>query len=643
MRLELISWDGHNINDEVNYVAGISPGNSMPSASAIFVDLGKSFPVLTGKTLSGGYITISIVLRGNIEAQRDELNKWFSVRDFEAKTLLAKDLDDSDREWYLTGFPVTAPMLENGTVAKCTVTLALASPYWMESVEQSTVWTVENDTETQVITSRGNAFALPIFEVDPTVIKNSNTLASRTFIGIRNSGWGYTVIGGIGIIARTTIPIDLTPLGVDTQTPIAGGNMNSSGNDVVVTVDGAPVYRWFTGINTLTTHIWANISMIPAPTLVLKTTLDSSTLPDTIVCSFTEASISLPQNSTFQIGTEFFTYSTYSVDNTLKEITFTMVSRGAKESTKAAHSVGAAVYWIEHDIWITYGDPSAPAPTQDETQKPSMNLSLSSNDEWVWDTFSTMPANAGFNSPHFTGAAKKFTDEDNVSGMVSPYEVLGIELESVQSGNNVVQYNLSGAITVSHPGKISRLICNIEKWRSGSVHGTLTLFAGDTVEVSASPSATGTWEAEAIDITSLSPNFNAGIDFRGILGTTLPVPQARVQAFDMTVEINTPPEVTVISAVTAYKLSPIIENETTGYGFQLLDIATKLTEVTTVDCLEMETYKEDGTRVRGQLAFTGGSRDEWMTLEPGSNTLRFTDTGTDGVQVTIRHRGRNTL
>lgn len=644
MRMSITTWDGTAINDVTNYVATapIGMGNGMASATPNYIDMGQGDPVLGGKTLTGTLFTFQVQLKGSTdatrEAQRDTLTALFVPNDFTLRKLYATDLDDSNRVWYLEGFTVSPPMLAEGALNLYNITIALTSPYWIEYVENEVVWDVTADTETQEVTNRGNVTALPIFEIKPELNKSSNTLTSQTFVGIHNSADWEPYL-------RSILPIDLTPAGVDTATPILAGDMQADGNDIRVTVNGTVVPRYLVDIDTATTHIWANIALTRTPDLDLVTVLNNSTLPATIVCTFTESSISLPQNSMFQIGTEFFTYSTLAIDTVNKTVTFTMVSRGAKGSTMAAHSAGAAVYWIEYDIWITYGDASATAPVYYVYETPVMDLTQSSNSIWVYPTFSTMLTFRGYDAPRFGGAAEKFTSEDKVvSGIVDPFEVLGIEIHSVLIANIVYRLNVWGALWFTHPGKFNRAVIAAEKWRNTADWGRFEVNVAGTIHTEPTPTVVDTWEVVSLDITGSQPNQLVAIYNRGMLGTTIPVPVTRIQVFSATLYIAYPPTITLsVPAATVYKLSPTIVNEETDHGFQLLDISTEVNEVTTVDCGEMEAYKEDGTRVRGQLAFTGEQRDEWMTLLPGANTIRYTDVGTTGVEVTIRWRARNTI
>lgn len=639
MRLKLVSWNGHNINDDTNYTAVISPGNMMPSATANFIDLGQSNPIFSGKTINGGYFTFHILLRGSIEAQRDVLNSWFQLTESEAGVLLAEDLDNSNHKWYLEGYPVTPPMSEKEP-AKLSITIALKQPYWIEYDENVTNWNITADTETQVVTNNGNVEALPVFEVTPNDAKGSNTIRGKLYVALSNENWG-------DIGAYPTFPVDLTPSGWDTAAQILAGDMQSAGNDIAVTVDGVPTYRWLVGINTSATHVWANVPLFIAPSLTLVTVMDNSTLPASLVCSFTAATVTFPQNSTLKIGTEIITYSTVTVDNILKQVTFIPVERGAKGSTKAAHLAGVSVYWVKHEILITYGNPSASAPTQDETQQPAFYHDVSTNSSWVYTDFSKIPLTGRTQVPRFMGAATSFTAEDAAgNGQAEPYEVLGKELASIQQGDKVYVNNVWGRISFVHPGNISRLECDCEKWRNSASFGTLKFQSGSEILSETSPASMNTWEPFAIDFNPADPQTNLYMDFRGSLGTTLPVPIARVQMFNATLTFEYSPLITVIEQAipaSVYQLGALIENETNDEGIQVLSLQMVTGETVTIDCDELEASRADGTSIRGALDFTGAQRDEWLRLASGNNTIRFTDTGTNDVDVVIRFRGRNTI
>jgi len=390
MRMNITTWGATAINDGTNYKATIpiGIGNGMAAATPNFIDMGQGDPVLGGKTLAGTLFTFQVQLKGATDAtregQRDALASLFLPNDFTLQKLYATDEDDSDRVWYLEGFPVSPPMLAENALDLYNITLALSSPYWIESSLNTDTWVITASTETQVLTNVGNIAALPKFQITANGIKSIGTDDYKFFCGVHTTGWAT---GG----NYPSIPLDITPSGLNTAALVTAGRLLASGDDLKVTVNGTVRKRWFGGggINTTTTHIWTHISFSASPTMLLNDTMDNSTTPATLTVGYSDASVILPGNSCIQIGNEFITYATATVDTASKTITFASLVRGAKGSSKAAHSIGASVYWIENDIWVSYNNPSAtpPDPTGQANFEPAIDLANSTNSSWIYDKF----------------------------------------------------------------------------------------------------------------------------------------------------------------------------------------------------------------------------------------------------------------
>ena len=91
------------------------------------------------------------------------------------------------------------------------------------------------------------------------------------------------------------------------------------------------------------------------------------------------------------------------------------------------------------------------------------------------------------------------------------------------------------------------------------------------------------------------------------------------------------------------QMNGTIKNNTTGDIINLNNLVTKTAETITIDCADQEIYATDGKRVRSALSFSGTTRDEWLTLESGANSIIFTDTGTTDITIVTTWRGRNTI
>lgn len=634
MRLELYTWDSHAINDVTNYQAVIQPGNAMPSATATFIDLGRGNPILAGKILDGGYFTFKIILRGNIETQRDELNKWFRPNDFTLRKLVALDKDNGDKDWYLEGYPVTPP-LAGEKISEYSITLALSSPYWIENDLNTNTWSITADTETEVMTNVGNVAALPKITLTAINAKGSNLIGYKTFYAIHTSGYGGT------------FPIDITAASLDTDAMITAGNLLASGDDLSVIINGAPAYRWFGGggIDSATTGVWTHMTFTPAPVMTLATTLDNSTTPATITANYTSNyAIMIKPYSTIQIGSELITFSSYGYNPSLKMITFDVLQRGAKGSTKAAHAIGDAVYWIENEVWLSYGNPDATPPVIDDNQKPTFNLTTSTNTNWDYSIFGTSGL-AQTAAPYQSGSGIYY-NTTRMSKTGTLYEVIGIRIDSSVKAGGVISADKPHWI-FSHPGGFSHIDADGETFRSGSLFGTCTIDANGityyTVPITI-PALPNVWEGFTVDEDLAENPTQLRFSHTGALGTTLPSPYALAELDNVSLTIYNPPTITPIGIEQVnYNFNGTIKNNATGDIINLNNLLTKTGETITIDCETKEIYSTDGQRLRAFISLSGTVRDEWFTLESGANSIVFTDVGTAQVTQVTTWRGRNTI
>jgi hypothetical protein len=645
MRLELYQWNSHNINDSTNYQAVIQPGNSMPSATANFIDIGQGNPVLAGKTLDGGYFTIHIILRGNVETQRDELNGWFSPADFTPHKLVALDKDNSDKDWYLEGYPVTPPMIAEG-VAKYSITLALTTPYWIENDLNTDTWAITSPTDTNVITAVGNVPALPTFVITPNSAKDTGTgWKKKTFKAIHTNGWGMQ-----------NLPVDITDGGWDTATIVGAGDMLASGNDVRVSVNGVDVMRWpgGGGWNNAATKIWVTLNFSVQPTLALATTLDNSTLPATINITYTDVTITLPQNSTFQIGTELFTYSSYTVNASTKTITFTMVERGAKGSTKATHAIADTAYWIENEIWILYDNSGAAAPAYLSSGWyteliPAIDLVNSTNASFIYATFGIgyykgqapmTPVRSGTIS-----YLNNYVSENYAGAPTDPPAVIGLGNSLGGFGSGIqfpyVAWGFYHAGTISNFKSTCDTIrySTVPEWPTNVIITNKNDGTGTVYYNIPSPSTDSAWEPLSIDVVTSSKNI-----YFFMTGAQNPMPIALAELQDATLTIANPPTITSMGAAQEnYTIGGSLKNNTTVETVVFNGVVTKTTLALTINCETQEVYNADGRRVRGMLSFNGEKRDEWITLQAGANTLAWSDAGTNDLTIVTTWRSRNTI
>lgn len=672
MRLKVTSWNGHLINDGTNYESVISPGNAMPISTPNFIDMGESFPLLTGKTLGLGYFTFHIVLRGNVETQRDELNKWFDVSDPDYGILLAEDLDTGD-DWYLTGTPVAPPMLENEKISKYSISLALKTPYWTTDLTEDTEFNIGSATETNTVAAVGNSKTLPIITISPRYEKGVVSYKHRFFVAVHPPSIETSDINNVK--PRTqTIPVDLTPSGWDTAAIVLAGDMLPSGDDVKVVVNGLETPRWFGGggINDADTHVWSYLTMPSYTKMLLKTSMDNTTTPSEIVVEclgFRTAEFDRVPG-TLLTGSELITYTGISVQSinvtpqwATWRITFTGLVRGVHESSKATHSIDDEVHHIANEVWVIYNNPDADAPDGSINDKPPFDLATSTNTEWIYDgAFSVTGASNPLShslTPVYNGPGTVYTNTENdgsLEGNFSdPWEVIGLKLKSIMVSGIVYSDTSSKpmwSLIASTP--IDSIEYEGQRYRSGALGGTAYVgypgtgkFGGIVqLAVLALPSAAETWEPFTDTVNFPDTAITTFIfSMSGGLGTTLPLAEALVEINYLKLTVRYPVEVFTPTAVinTSYTLSGYIENSNNDHKITFRDIPMLIDMVLTIDCENMTAEMSDGRDMRPYLQFDGAVREQWMELEPGNNSIVFYDAETSDVDVTFFVDGKSTI
>ena len=395
--MELIpySFNGYAINDY--YWSGASPkvGNwasSFPdgqrvnlSSTAVFSEVAYSFPKLSVTQLGGHEITLRFNVKATstnaIAVYRDQLKGWFNINDPQPHQLVCYDIDDTNRPWYLAGIPTSVVI--GSANSEFLVTLALNDPIWRLVTASTTgAMSVTTAPYTFNLTVKGNVSAKPIITIKPTSLR-SGSYSYKRYIPIYNS---------------TTKPfpfavssVDITGGGLNTFALVGAGKMLASGYDCRVYVDGIDSNRWFGGggINSTTTLIWCNIPHSVGGLGTLATALPNN--GTTVSVYFTKNSANLAAlnalakavNKVFIIDSEVFTFTAanqvdlvnYRIKNCL---------RAQKTTSFAAHTTTTPIYWIQHDVWLLYGNSSATAPNIDATKMPLLDMTASTNGAFVW-------------------------------------------------------------------------------------------------------------------------------------------------------------------------------------------------------------------------------------------------------------------
>lgn len=717
MNLKLYTYNAHAINDTTNYLSFISDSIKLQGDARI-VDVERSGrrPIHAAKVLSGYEMKITIQMRGTVATQLDTLKTWFDVEDETPRKLICKDIANSDKQWYV--YAVVKDMPTFISKDSIEVILSIADPVWYEESESTDAWTITASGQTNAVTVEGNLPARPRFVITPTAAagsryayrmlwpwRNPNTVAMlNEGLNVVDTVWdtaaliaattNHVHVAAAGIDAVvTTIPYDTEAGTLPTSgmaycgteqfsyTGKSGGNLTgctrgingttaavhagaaqinqsyiqADGDDIHVHLNGIETPRWLQDINTANTKVWIAVDFQPAINLSLITAIADAGAVATIYITKTSANLAymkrLPPSGQVLIDNELFTYTGVN----LTAYTLTGCTRAAKGTVAAAHTVGDIVYWIEHEIFVYYGNQTATAPETDDTHKPIFDLT-STNTSWVYTSFWDITGlRAGSWKPALVISANT-KDPDRKSGFYTgnnlafadPATEMGAVIKAWKSGAVWKAENATIDWTLFNPAGITHITATGEKYRSGvtwpsscrlekSTNGS----SWATVWTEATPAAAAGWEAlSAHSAVALGAGQKyVRVRFSGALGATADMYAAHeIEAATLTLESTTIPQCAFHTDESCYFIDAIITNNTSGEWLRVTT-SMPLNTALTIDCENKKAYLADNSPV-AKISFSSVRKD-WLNLAVGSNTLLFTDEGSTGLTCPTYWRDRN--
>jgi len=430
-------------------------------------------------------------------------------------------------------------------------------------------------------------------------------------------------------VGATNYPTDICGDGLDTDALVTASKMQADGDDLRVLVDGVEVDRWLDGINTTTTKVWCNLTWQAAVSATLGTAIASSGAITTIDAS-TDIS-GYPASGLLMIDDEVFTYTGRS--SSAKQ--FTGVTRAAKGTSMAAHTTADTIYWLQHEIYILYGNASAAAPTVDGTKEPMFELDHSTNGSWVYEAF--YDATSGYGSR--PGAWTRVTPGSNYGGNEGSAVYTGEYVELGVSAYSALQssfqlYNPCGlsAANFTNGQKYSGSLGN---WAS-AINGIHSSMDGSTWSLEddiAVPSTVSTWESWSDNETLTAGSKYVRLAVAGLYTESFVYQYIEAADCTLTVDSSYIPTIGIGAEEATYTLDCKITNNTTGKAIEL-DYQMTLNQEIEVDTnRKVVTYLADNSNQYQALTVVGGPRKDWLKLQPGNNTIQFDDTGTNGVTI----------
>lgn len=639
MKLSVSTWNGTNINNGSPFSAYLLPGQMANlSQNPVIVNRAGDYPALSSivKVSSVLIIGVQIAAGQNINTQREALKGYF-FGDDQRHDLVAVDEADSSRQYYRRGFPVRL-VEENGAPNSFYITIQTEYPYWTQVTPTADSWDVTGTSDSFELTNAGNLPARPVFTITPTTTKSEGLKYWRYVPVYNNMDKTYTA------------PMDITDGGLDVQTLVDAGKMQADGDDFRVWMDGSFADRWLYEMDSDSdpAKCWANIQLGARLEGTTGATFDSD--DTTLIFSQTRANLAFLQglraamNYTALIDSEAVVFDPDNIDTIDYQIT--SVSRGQKNTTAVSHSSGSTVRYIEHDLYIIYGDSDLTAPDVDDDYKPIFDLS-STNAAWTWTNFydETAPKRPGAWKGEVLSSRTKlsyaYTADANT--FANPSTRLGLAERGSQDFT-VPHESASLDWLFSHPAGITDVTYSGDKYNTGSWPGIVGLqklqpnTVWFTVYNEAEPAVALSWEAFGPRSQSLSGTYDAvrfAID--GVLSSVINE-MAAVQFDTVTASFDSDnlPTITVGDEASINFFDFKITNEATGEWIKCTTPCPVNTALT-IDCENRIAYLADGRMVPVTLS---SERADWLNLSAGANGLLYEDAGTVGVTIVVQHRDR---
>lgn len=634
--MNLVSWNDLNINDGTNYAA-IIPEDAplMAQSKEIALKRENAWPVFAGKELSGIKLPVLIAIRGG---SLEELQAAFNTEQQELYQLVA---NDGSENYYIEGTP-TQVTAESPTTVE--VILFVPDPVWRSNTEYSETWSITASGQTKTIANLSRIDVFPKFEITPTAVKSGGG-GYRRWVPIHNQSSEIFTKYPVNIVD------DGTGTGVlDTAALVTAGKMQSDGSDLAVKVDGNFVDRYLYGINTNATKVWINLTLQPKIEFTLQAAMLSGDTITEILAEKTVENIAalekLPKKGVLLIDDEAFVYT----DVNPNKRRVLGVTRAKKGTSAAGHSVGAMVRWIEHDIWLLYGDTSIWKPTNDTSKQPIFNLN-STNLAWTYESFEDAVSKrsgewAGHVNSSRWGSSKIYTgvrgaaaDPSTEMGMSIIAFYNGLKYKTEEAKLTWRLNHPAGIVKVTASGEKRRVLTNWPLARLQYLHPTRQ----EWVDLwnQATPSAANTWENWSNADVVVSPTAKSvRVQVEGLVNGGTAVNQVDLSVKDAIIYLDSSgiPVAKLHTEQAEYYLSARLTNQASG---EYIDLSwnMKVGNTLVVDCGERSIFYD--TVNNALTARTLSSvRKDWLNLSPGNNDLQFDDTGTAGVTILVKYRKR---
>ncbi len=686
MRLQVVSWDGDTsiVHEGATFEAWLpdeATGHfSQVAANVSFLKQEGATPRFLSQTPNEWYFPLIIQIVNRTEAghsaDRDTLAGLFptSAERNQEKILLVKDIDDTNKNWQITGTPISFRYKKDFI----RIIIAVAEPRWIETDEQS-----DSDTYSSGVgvtldpEPKGNTEFDPILEISPSTqrgVGNSGEEIAH-FVDIRSPSF----TPGLSKFA-----IDLSDGGWNHATDVTNLVSLANADDIRVEINGQTVNRWISGANTPSAKLWVYIDLPKENVLRLGEVALSSGGSETevqLTANWNQHSkiTALPSSGQFKIGTERFTYTGKSINTSNMILKFTGVKRGVLQSSKAAHAVGDLIFWIPNQIWVYQGNTTVidPPTTEDVADfEPAFELT-STNIQWIYDTvFFDADRKRGWGFTNaitelnptqdniIIGESEVFTDNEGT--FINPAAVLGQKIASINdpyANGNFKNISASISATLEIPFGIKAVTVEGRKAYKGSEwvakHSLwYSRGEGDWVQKwndNTIPSVAETWENLDGAIEATLHTLDAVNGYRFILflqkgaisgGSTQNWDAWQIDKCTLDFNSSEVPVITnkfagVGGGIEVVELKYLIVNSATGDSIEV-NASIELNETLILDFQNFDFYTlSDNIKFPISVRPTGDITGHWFRLVGGkANQITITDAGMPITIMNVRWKGR---
>jgi hypothetical protein len=645
--MKLKSFDGNLINDGTNYTTVIISWPGFPEVSYKSSERPYAMPMLGTLSYRGLSVTIQVAIEDvdNEVTLRKQLSKWFDPRLGVSKELAVTDDNGTNERVILARAKKMVPQRQSGR-RWWAITLEIDGAgdidgRFRAKTATTDTWTITGDGDTEVVNNGGGDDAFPILKIKPTLAKTGYTY--RRWCPVR---WKVHE-------DCRKYPVDIVGAGLSTASLISGAKMQSDGDDLRVQINGVEAERWIGNLNTATSRVWVTLDWQAKVEIPLRDAIASSGSVSAIYFDSVYADLvdQLPDEGILMIDSEAFNYTWKSSgSNSVHGVT-----RATHETSMAAHSVGATVWLVQHDIWLIYGNSSATAPTQTDDLKPLFNLDSSTNTSWVFANFvDQSQLRPGQWSVHGkTGRVYHYGGNHGASASLHSELGLGVLKQWGQTASPIYAarrfaQNVVGITNVNFTN--GEMYATDKTTWYGAIDTEQQRFhytAFEEVAALTAPTVDETWQS-----WSKNQALSSFVDWAGNTRYPLSVAlrlvvtyngddlfQAFIEASDVTLTLDSTyaPTVTLGSEIGSgvYSLDATITNNTTGDAISV-KFVLKLNEQLEIDTdLKTVTYLADGSNQFSALVIEGGIRRDWLPLVPGNNTLQFDEATASGLVIDL--------